>query len=136
MAHETEVGRLHGVLDISNTDWLHALEEARQALARFVIAVRDQFAEISRSIQKAGVGMTIGITVPFAALIRTVDRGAGSFEAQMKRVESALLRARLLDEIDETRDTLRFYRLGADGKRKVEHGGTKAVLDLDGPLLF
>lgn len=48
----------------------------------------------------------------------------------------AKLRARLLEEIDAEKDSLRFYRLGADGKRRVEHVGAKPALDLDGPLLF
>ena len=39
-------------------------------------------------------------------------------------------------EIDSTRDSLRFYRLGADGRRRVEHAGAKPALDLEGPLLF
>lgn len=43
---------------------------------------------------------------------------------------------RLTAEIDPTVDSLRFYRLGADGRRRVEHVGAKPALDLDGPLLF
>lgn len=58
------------------------------------------------------------------------------FECEVDPAQWAVLRARLLDEIDTTRDSLRFYRLGADGKRRVEHVGAKAILDLGGPLLF
>lgn len=58
------------------------------------------------------------------------------FECEVDPAEWAKLRARLLDEIDQTKDSLRFYRLGADGKRRVEHVGAKAVVDLNGPLLF
>lgn len=58
------------------------------------------------------------------------------FECEVDPAQWALLRARLLSEIDETRDSLRFYRLGADGKRRVEHVGAKPILDLDGPLVF
>ena len=46
------------------------------------------------------------------------------------------LRARLVAEIDPEADSLRFYRLGAEGRRRVEHVGVKPALDLDGPLLF
>jgi CRISPR-associated protein Cas2 len=46
------------------------------------------------------------------------------------------LRARLAAEIDPAVDSLRFYRLGAEGRRRVEHLGAKPALDLDGPLLF
>jgi hypothetical protein len=31
--------------------------------------------------------------------------------------------------------SLRFYRLGAQGQRRVEHVGAKPALDLDGPPL-
>lgn len=58
------------------------------------------------------------------------------FECEVDPARWAQLRDRLLSEIDQTRDSLRFYRLGADGKRRVEHVGAKPVLDLDGPLLF
>jgi CRISPR-associated protein Cas2 len=58
------------------------------------------------------------------------------FECEVDPAQWATLRARLMTEIDPSKDSLRFYRLGADGKRRVEHVGAKAVLDLDGPLLF
>lgn len=58
------------------------------------------------------------------------------FECEVDPAQWALLRAALLKEIDTEKDSLRFYRLGADGKRRVEHVGAKPVLDLDGPLLF
>jgi len=31
---------------------------------------------------------------------------------------------------------LRFYQLGASGKRRIEHVGAKPALDMDGPLVF
>jgi len=58
------------------------------------------------------------------------------FECEVDPAQWAQLRARLVKEIDETKDSLRFYRLGADGKRRVEHIGAKPIVDLDGPLLF
>jgi len=58
------------------------------------------------------------------------------FECEVDPAQWALLRARLIDEIDIAKDSLRFYRLGADGKRRVEHVGARPALDLDGPLLF
>lgn len=58
------------------------------------------------------------------------------FECEVEPAQWAALRARLIGEIDEQADSLRFYRLGADGKRRVEHVGAKATLDLDGPLVF
>ena len=58
------------------------------------------------------------------------------FECEVDAAQWASLRARLMAEIDPVSDSLRFYRLGADGRRRVEHVGAKTVLDLDGPLLF
>lgn len=58
------------------------------------------------------------------------------FECEVDPAQWAVLRASLLGEIDPDKDSLRFYRLGADGKRRVEHVGAKAPVDLDGPLLF
>lgn len=58
------------------------------------------------------------------------------FECEVDPAQWTVLRARLLEEIDPDKDSLRFYRLGADGKRRVDHVGVKAPQDLDGPLLF
>lgn len=58
------------------------------------------------------------------------------FECEVNPAQWTTLRARLISEIDPARDSLRFYRLGAEGKRRVEHVGAKPTLDLDGPLLF
>ena len=58
------------------------------------------------------------------------------FECDVDPAQWTGLRARLLAEIDPARDSLRFYRLGAEGRSRVEHVGANAVLDLEGPLLF
>lgn len=58
------------------------------------------------------------------------------FECEVDPAQWTALRARLIVEIDPTEDSLRFYRLGADGRRRVEHVGAKPAADLDGPLLF
>lgn len=41
----------------------------------------------------------------------------------------------LIDLIDEQEDSLRFYYLGKNWQRRVEHVGTKPSLDLEGPLI-
>lgn len=58
------------------------------------------------------------------------------FECEVDPAQWTALKARLIDLIDPDQDSLRFYRLGADGKRRVEHVGAKPTLDLDGPLVF
>jgi CRISPR-associated protein Cas2 len=47
-----------------------------------------------------------------------------------------LLRQKLVEEIDSRQDSLRFYFLGANWKRRIEHIGTKPVYDQEGPLLI
>lgn len=58
------------------------------------------------------------------------------FECEVEPGQWAALRSRLVTEINPATDSLRFYRLGADGQRRVEHIGAKPTLDLEGPLLF
>ena len=58
------------------------------------------------------------------------------FECEVTPGDWVKLRSRLLDEMCEEKDSLRFYFLGADGKRRVEHVGNRKPVDLDGPLIF
>ena len=58
------------------------------------------------------------------------------FECEVDPGQWIALRARLVEEIEPTLDSLRFYRLGTDGHRRVEHVGAKPNLDLNGILLF
>ena len=58
------------------------------------------------------------------------------FECQVDPAQWAMLRARLMDEIDEREDSLRFYRLGANWRSRVEHVGNKGAYDPDSPLVF
>ena len=58
------------------------------------------------------------------------------FECEVDPAQWAALRARLIGEIDVDEDSLRFYRLGSDSRRRIEHAGAKVVLDLEGPLVF
>jgi len=57
------------------------------------------------------------------------------FEIEVAPDQWVKLRARLLGEMDAERDSLRFYFLGKEGRRRVEHVGTKPALDFDAPLI-
>ncbi len=46
-----------------------------------------------------------------------------------------MLRARLIEIIDPETDSLRFYFLGSNWRRRVEHVGAKATPDPEGPLV-
>ena len=58
------------------------------------------------------------------------------FECQVDPAQWVMLRARLVDEIDEKVDSLRFYRLGSNWRPRVEHVGAKPAYDPDGPLVY
>lgn len=45
------------------------------------------------------------------------------------------MRQRLLKEVDPNLDSLRFYFLGSNWKRRVEHAGAKPTYDPQGPLI-
>ena len=58
------------------------------------------------------------------------------FECKVDPAQWTVLRERLVSEIEPATDSLRFYRLGANWRPRVEHIGAKPTVDLDGPLLF
>ena len=57
------------------------------------------------------------------------------FECLVDPAQWADLRHRLEQEIDKERDSLRFYFLGANWKRRVEHVGAKETYDPEGLIL-
>jgi CRISPR-associated protein Cas2 len=58
------------------------------------------------------------------------------FECMVDPAQWTMLRQKLIDEIDPEQDSLRFYFLGANWKRRVEHVGAKAAYDQEGPLVI
>ncbi len=57
------------------------------------------------------------------------------FECSLDPAQWTVLRQRLIDEIDPKKDSLRFYYLGANWRRRVEHIGAKESVDPEGPLI-
>lgn len=57
------------------------------------------------------------------------------FECIVDPAQWAMLRQRLIDEIDLQEDSLRFYFLGSNWKHRVEHLGAKEGIDQEGPLI-
>ena len=57
------------------------------------------------------------------------------FECLVDPAQWAILRQQLIDAIDPERDSLRFYYLGSNWKRRVEHVGAKPGIDQEGLLL-
>jgi len=58
------------------------------------------------------------------------------FECMLEPAQWTALRKRLVDEIDEEVDSLRFYFLGKNWRTKIEHAGAKPAYDPEGPLIL
>ncbi len=57
------------------------------------------------------------------------------FECIVDPAQWTVLRQRLIDEIDQNADSLRFYFLGSNWRHKLEHIGSKKSFDQEGPLI-
>jgi CRISPR-associated protein Cas2 len=58
------------------------------------------------------------------------------FECLLEPATWAVLQKSLEQTIDKHRDSLRYYHLGANWKRRVEHVGAKQTYDPEGVLLL
>ncbi|WP_100551441.1 CRISPR-associated endonuclease Cas2 [Caedibacter taeniospiralis] len=52
------------------------------------------------------------------------------FECDISPDQWCVLKMKLLDSYDPEMDSLRFYKLGKNGRNKIEHYGAKAVADV------
>ena len=57
------------------------------------------------------------------------------FEANLDYSAFLKLKERLIDLIDEETDSLRFYYLGNNWNRRIEHVGAKETYDSEGVIL-
>jgi CRISPR-associated protein Cas2 len=57
------------------------------------------------------------------------------FEVEVDPAQWTKLRSRLEGLIKPEHDSLRYYYLGANWRRRVEHVGAKPAVDLGGPLI-
>jgi len=58
------------------------------------------------------------------------------FECLVDPAQWAVMRQQLLDIIDPDSDSLRFYFLGSNWRRRVEHIGAKPGVDQEGLLII
>ncbi len=58
------------------------------------------------------------------------------FECTVDPAQWTALKHRLIDLVEPDTDSLRFYFLGSNWQRKVEHVGSKPAVDFDAPLLI
>ena len=57
------------------------------------------------------------------------------FECEVDPAQWTVLRQKLIDEIDPEVDSLKFYFLGSNWRRRIEEIGAKKSYDPDGPLI-
>lgn len=57
------------------------------------------------------------------------------FECIVDPAQWTMLKDRLIKEMDPEKDSLRFYFLGSNWRRRVEHVGVQKALDQEGPLI-
>ena len=57
------------------------------------------------------------------------------FECLIDPAQWTAMRQRLIDEIQEEDDSLRFYFLGKNWRRRIEHIGVRMDYDPEGPLV-
>lgn len=69
-----------------------------------------------------------------------LDRGQrvqnSVFECLVDPAQWAMLRERLVSIMNKKEDSLRFYFLGSNWKKRVEHIGAKPTYDPEGPLVI
>ncbi len=58
------------------------------------------------------------------------------FECIVDPAQWTVLKDRLIKEIDQDVDSLRFYYLGSNWRRRIEHVGAKKPFDQEGPLII
>lgn len=77
--------------------------------------------------------------------LRRVAKACGSvgqrvqksvFECQINQMQFEQLERRLLAEIDEQEDSLRFYRITEPTRVHIKQYGTTQSVDFEGPLLI
>lgn len=58
------------------------------------------------------------------------------FECNVDSVKMLEIKTKLTQLIDKDRDSLRFYYLGENYDKKIEHVGAKEAIRVDEPLIF
>ena len=107
----------------SRTFYLCAGEEKMFVLVSYDVAVTEEGGQ-RRLRRVAKACKDYGQRVQFSV-----------FECIVDPAQWAALKDRLISEIDEEKDSLRFYYLGSNWQRRVEHVGAKKSIDQEGPLI-
>ena len=57
------------------------------------------------------------------------------FEISLSTTDWIYLKNRILEEMNENEDSVRFYYLGENAKERIEHMGIKPSVDYDDPII-
>jgi CRISPR-associated protein Cas2 len=58
------------------------------------------------------------------------------FECEVDPAQWVVFKERLQEIFNPEEDSLRFYYMGSNWERRVEHVGAKPAVDLKGPLIY
>lgn len=58
------------------------------------------------------------------------------FECVVDSVQLMEMKSKIADVINVESDSIRYYNLGNEGRRRVEHVGAKPALNVDDALIF
>lgn len=58
------------------------------------------------------------------------------FECLLNEAEKCIVKNQLLDVIDNHKDSLRFYNLGNNYNKRIEHYGAKITYDPEAPMIL
>ncbi len=58
------------------------------------------------------------------------------FECLLEPWQWVEMKQKLLDTADLSKDSLRFYMLGSNWRKRIEHYGTKETYDPEGPMIL
>lgn len=117
-------------LDRSTTRMGNSVDRAADRINLAMVKAGQSIASVERSVSRAGVAMTAGITVPLALIGKRTKDTAADFESAMNRVKAAMLDASP-DQLNKLTEAA--SRLGPQmGRSSIEAAGAIEMLAKNG----
>ncbi|MFZ3483914.1 phage tail tape measure protein [Sphingomonas sp. 3-13AW] len=107
-----------------------AIQNAAREINHAMVRIGESVAEMGEKIRRAGVGLTVGLTVPLGLVGKSTKDTAASFEQSMNRVRAALL-STSPEDINKLSEAA--LRLGPSmGRSAIEAAGAVEMLAKNG----
>lgn len=107
-----------------------AVENAAREINAAMVRIGESVTQMGEKVRRAGVGLTVGLTVPLGLIGKSTKDTAASFEQGMNRVRAALL-STSPEDIDRLAEAA--LRLGpAMGRSSIEAAGAVEMLAKNG----